>query len=141
MARNLNDLVGAEDAGYVGPLLANDRFRKGADSQLAANADAEDRAAKAASAHEDFAATIRMFASVKRGLAAIAKRFPESAKHTDESAKQMDMAMQCVVGDDPNAPAASRGPAPSPFLSAQRPASGTPSPLPPSQPGRRLEIR
>ena len=129
MARNLNQLIGAEDAGYVAPLLHNEAFRRGADSQLALADDAAVKAATAASLHEDYAATIRLFASVKRGLAAIVKRFPEAAPFTDEAAKQVDMAMQAVVGDvpvpvAPVAPAAARagGPAPSPFLKSQPPA-------------------
>src|ERR1700688_3527916 len=131
MARNLNQVVGAEDAGYVAPLLANDRFRRGAAEQLALADDAAAKAATAASLHEDYSSTIRLFASVKRGLAAIVKRFPEAAPFTDEAAKQVDMAMQAVVGDVPApAPAptpgqqvqsslrtgAPSGPAPSPFL-------------------------
>lgn len=116
MARNLNEVVGADDAGFVGPLLNNDKFRKGADAQLAAADDKERQAAQAAATHEDFLSTVRMFAGVKRGLAAVAKRFPEASRYTDEAAKQVDMAMQAVVGQDPAAK--------SPFLTAPASAGG-----------------
>jgi hypothetical protein len=137
MARNLNELIGAEDAGYVAPLLHNEAFRRGADSQLAATDLAAARAQDAAAAHEDYSTTIRMFAAVKRGLAALVKRFPETAKHTDEAARQMDMAMSCVVGDVPDA-VVRTGPAPSPFLRAPAPVNTpvTPAPAPHNVPAQ-----
>jgi len=125
MARSLQELVGAQDAGDVSPLLANEAFRRRADLALQDADTASLRAAQAASVNEDYAGIVRMFAAAKRSLREIAKRYPEAARHTGEAALAVDRAMACVVGDDPsrvvpgtvtNAPARPAGTPPSPFV-------------------------
>lgn len=130
MARTLNELVNAQDAQHVQPLLANESFRRRADVALANADDAQKRAAAAAAADEDFSGIVRMFASAKSALAAISKKFPESARFTDEAAKQIDLAMQVAVGEAPvqeSAPGTTPSQGVSQSLRSQAPATPQPS--------------
>ena len=99
------------NADALGPLVANDTYRRAVDAELALREDASNKAAALASKTEELSGVVSMFASAVALVKLIAVKFPEAEPYIVEAIKQIQLAM-AVIKDNPVPPVPAPGPTP-----------------------------